>query len=216
MKTDKKIQQDIIDELEWEASINATEIGVSVKNGVATLSGYVNSYAEKLNAESAAQRVSGVKALIIELGVKLPGVSQRQDADIALAARNTLHWMNQLSEDAIHIMVEHGWVTLSGEVQWEYQRQMAANNIRNLTGVMGVSNRITLKPHISLQTIKKDIEAALQRRAHIDATKIAVEIKGSDIILSGTVSSWEERDLAKHAAWSAPGVHNVIDKMSIN
>ena len=215
MKTDIELQRDVIAELKWEPSVNAAEIGVEVKNGIVTLAGHVSTYAEKWDAELAAQRVSGVNALAVEMDVKLAGSSRRTDADIAGSARNVLQWSSSVPKDNVKIMVESGWVTLSGEVDWEYQRQAAASAVRYLTGVTGVSDQIVIKPKISLSAVKSEIEAALKRRAKADAQKISVEVKGGDVTLTGTVHSWSERELATHSAWGTPGVRNVVDKMTV-
>ena len=215
MKTDTQLQQDVIAELKWEPSVNAAQIGVEVKNGIVTLAGHVSSYAVKLGAERAAQRVSGVNALAVEMDVMLSGSSKRTDADIAGSAKNVLQWTASLTKDGVKVMVENGWVTLSGEVDWEFQRQAAANGVRYLTGVTGVSNQIAVRPHVSLSAVKSDIEAALKRRAKADAQKISVEIHGADVTLTGTVHSWSEREAARHSAWGTPGVRNVVDHMTI-
>ena len=215
MKTDSQLQQDVIAELKWEPSVNAAQIGVEVKDGIVTLAGHVSSYAEKWDAERAAQRVSGVKALAIEMDVKLSGSSKRNDADIAGSAENALQWMTYLPKDSVKVMVEGGWITLSGEVDWEYQRQSAAGAVRYLVGVTGVSNQIAIKPKVSVSVVKSDIEAALKRRAHADAQKISVEVRGTDVTLTGTVHSWSERDLATHSAWGTPGVRNVVNNITV-
>ena len=215
MKTDTQLQQDVIAELKWEPSVNATHIGVEVINGIVTLAGHVSSYAEKLGAERAAQRVSGVKALAVEMDVKLAGLSKRTDADIAGSVENILQWTTSLPKEGVKVMVENGWVTLSGEVYWDYQRQDAARGVRHLMGVIGVSDRITIKPHVSLSAVKSDIEAALKRRAKADAQRISVEISGADVTLTGTVHSWSERNAARHSAWGTAGVRNVVDHMTI-
>lgn len=215
MKTDAQLQQDVIAELEWEPSVNAAQIGVEVKEGIVTLAGHVNSYAGKWNAERAAQRVSGVKALAIEMDVKLAGSSKRNDTDIARSAENVLEWMTSLPEDSVKVMVEGGWITLSGEVDWQFQKQAAADAVRDLMGVTGVSDQIAIKPRVSASIVKSDIEAALKRRAKSDAQKIFVEVEGGDVTLTGTVHSWSERDLARHSAWGAPGVHNVVDNITV-
>ena len=215
MKTDTQVQQDVIAELKWEPSVNAAQIGVEVKDGIVTLAGHVSSYAEKLGAERAAQRVSGVKALAIEMDVKLSGSSKRTDADIAGSVENVLQWMTSLPKDGVKVMVEKGWVTLSGEVDWDYQRQDAARGVRHLMGVIGVSDQIAIKPKVSLSAVKSDIEAALKRRAKADAQRISVEIRGADVTLTGTVHSWSEREAARHAAWGTPGVRNVVDNITI-
>jgi osmotically-inducible protein OsmY len=215
MKTDAQVQQDVIAELKWEPSINAAQIGVEVKDGIVTLAGHVSSYAEKWDAERAAQRVSGVKALAVEIDVKLPGSSKRNDADIARSAKDVLQWMTYLPKDSVKVMVEDGWITLSGEVDWEYQRQAAAGGVRYLMGVTGVSDQIAVKPKVSLSAVKSDIEAALKRRATADAQKISVDVRGADVTLTGSVHSWSERDLARNAAWGTPGVRNVVDNITI-
>ena len=215
MKTDSQLQQDVMAELKWEPAVHAEQIGVEVKNGVVTLAGEVSSYTEKLNAERAAQRVNGVKALAVELTVKLAEFSKRTDADIAESAKNILSWTSSLPADAVKVMVEGGWLTLSGDVEWQYQRQDAAHGVRFLAGVTGVSNQIAIKPSLSATVVKSDIEAALKRRAAADAKTIAVDVKGGDVTLTGTVHSWAERDLATRSAWGSSGVRNVVDKMNL-
>jgi len=215
MKTDLQLQQDVMAELEWEPSVHAAQIGVEVRDGVVTLAGEVGSYTEKWNAERAAQRVSGVKALAVELKVKLPALGRRTDADIAQAATNILGWTSSLPANSVRVMVEGGWLTLSGDVQWEYQRQDAADSVRYLFGVTGVSNQIAIKPGLSAAIVRSDIEAALKRRAAADAKTIAVEVKGDQVSLSGTVHSWAERDLAIRSAWGSSGVRHVIDKLQL-
>jgi osmotically-inducible protein OsmY len=215
MKTDAQVQQDVIAELKWEPSINAAQIGVEVKDGIVTLAGHVSSYAEKWNAERAAQRVSGVKALAIEMDVQLAGSSRRNDTDIARSAENALQWMTYFPKDRVKVMVEKGWITLSGDVDWQYQRRAAVDGVRHLMGVMGVSDNIAIKPTVSLSAVKSDIEAALKRRAKADAQKISVDVQGADVTLTGTVHSWSERDLARDSAWGTPGVRNVVDNITI-
>lgn len=215
MKTDSQLQQDVMAELKWTPEVHATQIGVEVKNGIVTLAGEVSSYAEKWNAERAAQKVNGVKALAVEMTVKLTSLVKRTDADIAESARNILNWTGSLPEDAVKVLVEGGWLTLSGDVEWQYQRQVAAECVRNLVGVIGVSNQIGLRPSLSASVVKSDIEAALKRRAADDAKTIAVEVKGADVTLTGTVHSWAERDLATRSAWGAAGVRNVVDKLNL-
>lgn len=215
MKTDSQLQQDIIAELKWEPSVNAAQIGVEVKDGIVTLAGHVGSYAEKWDAERAAQRVSGVKALAIEMDVKLAGSSKRNDADIAGSAESALQWITYLPKNSVKVMVEDGWITLSGEVDWEYQRQTAAGAVRYLMGVKGVRENIAIKSKVSMSAVKSDIEAALKRRAQADAQNISVEVRGADVTLTGTVHSWSERDLATHSAWGTPGVHNVVNNITV-
>ena len=218
MKTDSQLQQDVSAELNWEPSVHAARIGVEVKDGVVTLAGQVDSYAEKWNAERAAQRVAGVKALTTELNVQLASPSTRTDGDIAESVENVLEWTSSLPAGAIQVLVEGGWVTLSGDVDWQYQRQAATDSVRYLMGVTGVSDQIGIKPSATSElatTVKSDIEAALRRTSIADARKIAVEVHGSDVTLSGTVHSWDERDTATHSAWGTPGVRNVVDVMTL-
>jgi len=215
MKTDSQLQQDVMAELKWEPSVHAAQIGVEVKDGVVTLAGEVSSYTEKLNAERAAQRVHGVKALAVEMSVKLSQLGKRNDADIAGSARNILSWTSSLPNDAVKVLVEDGWLTLSGDVEWQFQRQDAADSVRYLMGVVGVSNQIAIKPMLSATVVKADIESALKRRAAADAKTINVEVKGADVTLTGTVHSWAERDLARRSAWGSVGVRNVVDKMNL-
>jgi osmotically-inducible protein OsmY len=215
MKTDSQLQQDVSAELAWEPSVHAAQIGVEVKDGVVTLAGEVSSYAEKWNAERAAQRVAGVQALAVELSVKLSGLGLRSDADIARSVENVLSWTSFLPADAVKVLVEGGWVTLSGEVDWQYQRQAAADAVRYLLGVTGVSDQIAVKPQVVAGSVKADIDAALKRRAASDAQTISVGVLGADVTLSGTVHSWAERALATDTAWSTPGVRNVLDKMTL-
>ena len=215
MKTDSQLQQDVMAELDWEPAVPAAQIGVEVKDGVVTLAGEVGSYAEKLNAEHAAQRVTGVKALAVEMKVKIPGFGQRTDVDIANSAKTILNWTSSLPADSVKVMVESGWLTMTGDVEWQYQRQDAEDRVRYLSGVTGISNQIAIKPSLSAKVVKSDIEAALKRRAAADAATIAVSVKGADVTLTGNVHSWAERDLATHSAWGSAGVHKVIDKMNL-
>jgi len=215
MKTDAQLKQDIIAELTWEPSVNASQIGVEVDHGTVTLAGHVDSFAEKWQAERAAQRVSGVKGLAVEIDVKLPGLSKRTDGDIARSAQNNLEWTSWLPKDSIKVKAENGWITLSGEVEWDYQRQSAKDAVRSLLGVVGVSDDILVKPKTSMSAVKSEIEAALKRRANSDAQHISVDVRGGDVTLSGSVHSWSERELAANSAWSTPGVRKVVDNITI-
>lgn len=214
MKTDAQLQQDVIAELEWEPSVDAVRIGVTVEGGIVTLDGHVNSYAEKWDAERAGQRVSGVRALANKMDVSLPRSSHRNDADIALAAENAMLWTTFLPRQTVKVVVEDGWITLSGELDWDYQRQAAAATVRHLMGVRGVSDQIAIKPQASSGAVKSGIEAALKRRTRVDAQQIQVEVQGGDVTLTGTVHSWAERDLAIHSAWGTPGVTSVVDRLT--
>ncbi|MEO8064594.1 MAG: BON domain-containing protein [Pseudomonadota bacterium] len=215
MKSDAQIQREVLAELVWEPSVNAAHIGVEVSNGVVTLAGHVSSYVEKLGAENAAQRVAGVKAITVEMDVKLAHTSQRTDSDIAQAAENILQWTSYVPAGRVKIKVEKGWVTLSGDVEWEFQRRAAVSAVKNQSGVTGVTDLIAIKPEVSANIVKSEIEAALQRGASRDAKSIAVEVDGPDVTLTGNVSSWSERQRVKNSAWGTPGVRSVQDKMTL-
>ena len=185
------------------------------KDGVVTLAGEVSSYVEKWNAERAAQRVSGVMALAVDLQVKLSEFGRRTDADLARSAESVLGWTTSVPAGAVQVLVEGGWLTLSGEVEWQYQRQDAADSVRYLPGVTGVSNQIAIKPALSASVVKSDIEAALKRRATADSKAITVGVHGGDVTLSGTVHSWAERETAITSAWGSTGVCRVVDQMNL-
>ena len=215
MKTDSQLQQAVIAQLSWESAIQATHIGVEVRDGVVTLAGEVGSYSEKWHAERAVQRVRGVKALAIDLKVKLEGASRRTDADIGQSARNVLDWTSAVESEDVKVQVEGGWVTLSGEVDWQYQKQAAMDAVRGLLGVTGLSNQIALKHKPTAGIVKADIDAAIKRSAALASSEIQVDVQGSDVTLTGRVHSWSERELATDSAWSSPGVRNVIDEMTM-
>lgn len=215
MKTDTALQLDVIAELKWEPSVNAANVGVEVKDGIVTLAGHVDTYAEKWDAERAAQRVSGVRAIAVEMDVKLSGSDKRTDADIARSATNSLEWSTSVPRNSVKVKVEDGWLTLSGEVEWEYQRQSAADGVRYLMGVTGISEQIVIKPKVSSSAVRSDIEAALKRRAQKDSSHISVTVDGHQVTLGGSVHSWSEKDLATHSAWGTPGVRNVVDNITV-
>ncbi len=218
MKTDSQLQQDVMAELKWEPAVHAEQIGVEVKDGIVTLAGHVDSFPAKWNAERAAQRVAGVKALAVEIDVKLNGATHRNDADVAHSVENVLLWTTYLPKDSVKVMVEDGWVTLSGQVQWAFQRATATAAVRYLAGVKGVSDQITIKPsnNVTASVVKSDIEASLKRRAVNEASGIKVAVKGTEVTLTGKVPTWAERDAAGSAAWSSPGVTNVVDNIAIS
>ncbi len=214
-KTATELQQDVMDELNWEPSLDAANIGVSVDGGIVTLSGYVPSFAEKFAAERAAARVKGVRAVAEEIDVRLPGSNLRTDADIAKVVLDTLRWHTYLPEEKIKVKVEDGWVTLTGEVPWHYQRTSAVNAIRHLTGVKGVYNLLTVKPNVVIGEIKTKIRKALERVAAEDAGHITVDVKGTEVTLGGHVRTSMEQQEAADAAWAAPGVTSVKNETKI-
>lgn len=215
MKADREIQLDVVAELQWEPSVEASAIGVEVREGIVTLAGHVKSYAEKLAAERAAQRVRGVKGVVVELDVALPGSSRLKDTEMARNARQALDWNISVPRDAIKISVQDGWITLTGKVEWAYQRWAATSAVRNLIGVLGVNDQIVIDQHAQPHDLKVKIEAALQRHAHKETKAIDVDVEGHRVTLSGVVDSWAERDAARSAVWAAPGVKEVIDNLRI-
>lgn len=214
---DSDVQRSVQDELSWEPGVSdSSKIGVGVKDGVVTLTGTVNSFFEKWAAERAAKRVFGVKALAAQLKVMPFGSLKRTDTDIAKAVENALNWDVAVPNDRIKVTVEDGWVTLEGNVDWQYQRQSAEDDVQNLSGVKGVSNNIVLKPTVSPANIKSQIEDALKRNAILDAQNIRVQADGSKVTLTGSTSSWTEREEAEDAAWAAPGVTDVNNLITVS
>jgi osmotically-inducible protein OsmY len=216
MRSDNEIKKDVEDELQWAPGLDATDIAVSVKNGVVTFTGFVKSYLEKYETERAAKRVAGVVGVANDLEVRLPTNDERPDPEIARQAVQAIRSQLPISGDRIKPIVNKGWVVLEGEVEWNYQRQTAEETVRKIKGVKGVTNAIKVKPSVQPQEIKQKIEQALRRIAELDAGRIQVETQGSEVILKGTVRSWAEREEAERAAWSAPGVTRVDDRIIVS
>lgn len=215
MKSDKKIQEDVMAELQWEATLNATEIGVAVQHGVVTLSGNVNNYMKKRHAELAAKRVKDVKAVALDINVDLWPEDNSSDTEIAKAIIDAFSWNTLVPDDKIKIKVDHGWVTLEGEVEWQYQKTAAYNAINFLRGIKGISNLIVVKPVINKALMKEEIKRALERNADIKAGEVEIVTIGHRIILKGKVGSWYEKDIIERTAWASPGVTNVVDEIEI-
>ncbi len=215
IRTDEDVQSEVIDELKWDAQVRVTDIGVSVKNGIVTLSGQVDTYAKKWAAQDAAHRVRGVKAVANDIEVHVPTSAERTDTDLASSVFTTLTWDAMIPTDKLDITVTKGWVTLKGEVQYGFQRLAAERAVNRLAGIRGVTNEIEVKAHLVPATIKHDIERALVRNAQTDAHLIKVEAQGSTIILRGAVRSFAEKQAAEQTAWSAPGVTSVDNRITI-
>ena len=215
MRSDSDIKRDVEAELQSDPSVDATDIAVAVKNGVVTLSGFVRKYMDKLEAEGAAKRVAGVVGLANDLEVRLPLSDKRPDPEIARDAVAAVKTQLPFSWQQIKVIVDKGWVTLEGQVEWNYQREEAERAVRRVKGVTGVINTIQLKPRVEPSEIKRKIEEAFRRSAEIDASRITVETNGGEVVLRGTVRSWAERQEAERAAWRAPGVTKVVNQIAI-
>ena len=215
MNSDAKLKREVMAELDWEPSINSAEIGVIVKDGVVTLSGYVKSLPEKWAAERAVKRVAGIEAIAEEIEVRIPPDVMRTDEEIARAAKNALEWDVSVPHNQVNVMVQDGRVTLEGEVDRWHQRDAAYKAICNLTGVRGITNEITVKPRATSARVKSKIKKALERNARIDSERITVEVRGDKVILKGSVRSWAEREEAELAACAAPGVCQIENKIKV-
>jgi osmotically-inducible protein OsmY len=216
MKSDSEIERDVKEELSWNPDLDATDIAVSAKKGVVTLTGFVKSYTDKYEAEAAAKRVSGVVAVANDIEVRMPSVDERPDPEIARDAVAAIKSQLPISSEKIKVIVKNGWIILEGQVEWQYQRSTAEHAVRRIKGVKGVSNTIELKPRAQPSEIKRKIQEAFRRNAEVDSNRIIVEADGSVVTLKGTVRSWVEREEAERAAWAAPGVVNVVDQIVVS
>jgi osmotically-inducible protein OsmY len=215
MKTDSQLQRDVIEELEWDPSIDHADIGVSVTDSVVTLNGYVKTYAEKMAAEKAAKRVAGVKAIAEEIKIRYPSDAKTADHEIAKRILDMFRWNVLIPQEAIQVKVEHGWVTLTGNVAWHYQSQEAKNATARISGVTGVTNLIAIRSAPTTANLHKRIEEAFRRQADLDANTVTIKTEGSKVFLGGRVKAWHERRVAEQAAWSAPGVTQVEDNIMV-
>lgn len=215
MKPDIQLQKDILAELAWDPTVNTADVGVIVKAGVVTLTGHLSNYAEKYAAERAARRVSGVKALAVEIEVRLSPSYKRSDRDIAAAAQRTLKENVTIPQNCIQLMVENGGISLSGEVEWDYQRKAAERAVRDLIGVVGVTNLVNVKPKVAPAAIERSIHDALVRQTEQESKQLKILVDGSHVTLRGKVHSWTDRRTAHSAAWSASGVSSVVNELKV-
>lgn len=216
MKSDADLKRDVAAELAWDPAVNANAIGVAVRDGVVTLTGHIETFAEKRAVEKALRRVGGVRAIALELDVRLAPEHRRSDTDIARAAEMALQWNSQVPPDAVRVSVDKGWVTLMGVVEWEVQRQSAEKAIRPLTGVVAITNEIRIHAKATPANVSDRIREALTRQAEREARRVDVQIEDGTATLSGRVHSWQERDAAQGAAWSAPGVRVVVNNIVVD
>jgi len=212
---DDQLHQDVLDELDFEPSINAAHIGVAVEDGIVTLTGEVGSFAEKYNAERAVRRVKGVHGIVEHIKVVFPSDKVTGDAEIAERVLASLKWSALVPADRITVKVENGWVALNGELDWQFQKSAAEAAVRRLSGIKGISNLIKLPPQVAGTNVKQRIEDALKRNAEVEAQRIQVGVNGSKVILNGSVDTWHERNVAESAAWAVPGVTMVEDHLRI-
>ena len=213
--SDMSLRQNVLDELEFDPAVDATKIGVAIDKGVVILSGHVGSYAEKIAAERTVQRVKGVRGVAQEIEVRYPNENKNADDEIAQRAAKILEWDSTVPPGKIKVKVEKGWITLSGEAEWQFQRQAAEAGVRKLSGVSGVMNMITVRPRVDAVNVKHRIEDALKRSAELQADAIRVAVAGGRVTLEGKVRAWRERNVAEQAAWAAPGVVAVEDRLTI-
>ncbi len=210
-----ELRQLVIDELDFQPAINAAHIGVAVENGIVTLTGYVTSYHEKIMAEQTVQRMKGVRGIVEEIEVRFPDDKKTADDEIAARALKIIEWDTLIPADSIKVKVQRGWITLRGEVDWQFQRKAAEDAVRRLSGIFGVTNLITIRERVQVGDVKRSIETALRRDAEVEANQIRVLVNDGKVVLEGRVHSWYERSAAERAAWSVPGVTSVVDHLAI-
>jgi len=215
MKSDIELQRDVMDEILWDPILQAAEIGVIVKQGVVTLVGSVKNYAEKIAAENAAKRVKEVNAVVMDVNIRMANECRRTDKGLTKAPLNALKWSSFVPEDRIKLKIENGWITISGEVEWQFQKESATSAVEHLVGVRGVSNFIKVRPVLITILVKDVIKKALERSADIDADKIDIKLSGGKILLTGKVRSWGQRKEVERAVWATPGVIDVNDQLTI-
>jgi len=215
MKTDANLKRDVQDELAWDPQVKSTAVGVAVKDGVVTLTGHLDTFAEKFAIERVLRRVHGVRAIALELDVKLAPDHQRSDSDIAASAQEALRWSSLVPGERVRVTVDKGWVMLEGEVEWDYQRRGAEKAVRPLIGVVGVSNGITIRPKIAPVDLERRIAQAFARQVDREMKHMQVLVDGSTVTLRGKVNSWHERDAAQGVDWQAPGVRAVINELEV-
>ncbi|HEV7609366.1 MAG TPA: BON domain-containing protein [Steroidobacteraceae bacterium] len=216
MRLDSDIKRDVEDELRFDPDIDATDIAVAVSKGVVTLSGFVRSYSQKTQSERDAKRIAGVVGVANDIEVRLPVIDERPDPEIVRDAVNALKAELPYSSENIKVIVKNGWLTLEGNVEWNYSRERAERAVKRARGVKGVSNSIVVKPQVAPHEIRRKIEDAFRRSAEIDASRVTVEANGSEVVLRGTVRAWAERQEAERAAWAAPGVTKVDNRITIS
>ena len=215
MKTDSEIKNDVLSELLWDPLVSETKVGVTVNEGVVTLTGHLDTYAEKVAAKRSAERVSGVKAIAVEIDVIQAGIHQRSDTEIALAVEHALSWNTSVPQDRVKVAVEKGWVTLTGDLDWNFQRRAVERMVRPLKGVVGITDNIQLKTLPIPLKLQERIQDALTRQAMREARRIEVSVEGSEVTLRGHVHSWAEKNAAEGATWSAPGVVRVNNQLTV-
>jgi osmotically-inducible protein OsmY len=216
MRSDSEIERDVKEELQWDPDLDATDIAVSGKQGVVALTGFVKSFSDKYEAEAAVKRVAGVVGVANDLEVRMPSIDERPDPDIARDAVAAIKSQLPISSEHVKVIVKNGWVTLEGHAEWQYQKSTAESAVRRIKSVRGVINDIMLKPQVEPADIQRKIQAAMKRLAEVDANRVSVEANGSEVILKGTVGSWVEREEAERAAWAAPGVTKVEDRIVVS